>query len=88
MVFVRPQGEFVEAAVEADAIVAADDPAAVGAFPLFGFSLEKGLYAVIADEFEVFYKAHMVIGPVPFIELLETLARENRDIRSNIGLCR
>jgi hypothetical protein len=76
VVFVGLAFKFVDTAVETDAVVAADNPAAVRTFPFCGLSLEKCLYAVVSNECEVVHHAHPVIGPVPFIELLETGARE------------
>ena len=55
MVFIGLFGQFVESAAEAHAVVAADNPVAIRAFPLPGFPLEKRLYAGLPDEFEVVY---------------------------------
>jgi len=54
--------------IKADSIVTADYVSAFQAFPLCRFIFQKALNAVLFNEYQVIYHAHMIKGTVPFIE--------------------
>lgn len=55
----------------------ANGPVASGALPALPFLPDKVGYPVNPDEFKVFDHAHAVFGPVPFVEVFQSLTRVN-----------
>ena len=54
--------------VKADSIVTADYVPTLRAFPLFRFVFQKALNAVLFNEYQVIYHAHMIESTVSFIK--------------------
>jgi len=68
--FILPQ--LIESAIQAQSIMTAYHFATFRTAPFFLFLFQKTFDAMLFDEFEVFYHAHMVPGAVSFIEAFQS----------------
>ena len=64
----------IQPATEADTIMAAYHPPALGAFPLLLLFLKKLYHTVFSDDFQILNHTHSEIGPITFIELTKIFA--------------
>jgi hypothetical protein len=64
---ILPGLQYVQTAIEANAIVAGDDPAAVRALPFLRLSLKKSTGTTFPEEFKILEHTHMVIFSIAFI---------------------